>query len=159
MIEDAAGSITPPDVGDIVVVTPPGAIRGVAYILPAPAPVTHGNGVTTISATLLREDSMAAYYDAHISASLASNAEDFSTGSPAAVVVAVTLGDYATDIISVFNGATELTETTDWTFSGGNLTITSDYLSGLMLSPTDEVTLTIRFDVGNDAALVITAIA
>lgn len=62
-IEDSAGSITPPDVGDILTVTPPEGTSQ-KWILASPATVTHGNSITTISLTLTREDSMAATYDA-----------------------------------------------------------------------------------------------
>ena len=57
------GSIVPPDVGDIITVTPP---EGTAtkYILASPATVSHSNSVTTISMSLMREDSMASVYDA-----------------------------------------------------------------------------------------------
>lgn len=62
-IEDAAGSITPPAIGDILTVTPP---EGTAqdWIVLSSSPVTHGNSISTLSVTLTREDSMAATYDA-----------------------------------------------------------------------------------------------
>jgi hypothetical protein len=63
LIEDSAGSITPPDVGDIITLTPPEGTSQ-KWCLLSPATVTHGNGITSISMTLTREDSMAAYYDA-----------------------------------------------------------------------------------------------
>jgi hypothetical protein len=63
MVEDAAGSITPPDVGDIITLTPPEGTSQ-KWCLLSPATVTHGNGITSISMTLTREDSMATYYDA-----------------------------------------------------------------------------------------------
>lgn len=61
-IEDT-GSITPPEVGDIIQVTPP---EGTAqkYILLSPATVSHTNSIAVLTMTLIREDSMAATYDA-----------------------------------------------------------------------------------------------
>jgi hypothetical protein len=63
MIKTSGGSITPPDIGDLITLTPP---EGTAqkYILLSPATVTHGTEAATISMTLVREDSMAATYDA-----------------------------------------------------------------------------------------------
>ena len=63
LIEDAAGSITPPDVGDIITLTPPEGTSTKYCLLSSPS-VTHSNGITNLSMTLTREDSMAAYYDA-----------------------------------------------------------------------------------------------
>jgi hypothetical protein len=63
LIEDSAGSITPPDIGDIITLTPPEGTSTKYCLLTAPG-VTHGNGITTLTLTLTREDSMAAYYDA-----------------------------------------------------------------------------------------------
>lgn len=62
-IENSGGSITPPTVGTLITVTPPEGTSQ-KYILASPATVTHGNSITTISMTLVREDSMAATYDA-----------------------------------------------------------------------------------------------
>jgi hypothetical protein len=63
LIEDSGGSVTPPAVGDIITLTPPEGTSQ-KWCLLSPATVTHGNGITSISMTLTREDSMAAYYDA-----------------------------------------------------------------------------------------------
>jgi len=63
LIEDSSGSVTPPDIGDIITLTPPEGTSQ-KFILLSPATVTHGNGITSISMTLTREDSMAATYDA-----------------------------------------------------------------------------------------------
>jgi FtsP/CotA-like multicopper oxidase with cupredoxin domain len=63
MIEDSAGSITPITVGEIVTITPPEGTSQKWCVL-ASAPVSHSNGITTISITATREDSMAAAYDA-----------------------------------------------------------------------------------------------
>lgn len=61
-IEDA-GSITPPDVGTIITLTPPEGTSQ-KWCLLTPAQIPHSNGPTTMTLTLTREDSMAAYYDA-----------------------------------------------------------------------------------------------
>ena len=63
LIEDSGGSITPPDIGDIITLTPPEGTSTKYCLLSSPS-VTHSNGITTISMTLTREDSMAATYDA-----------------------------------------------------------------------------------------------
>jgi hypothetical protein len=60
---ESSGSIVPPGVGDEITVTPPEG-TSTKYLLIAPATVTHGNSITTLSMTLTREDSMAATYDA-----------------------------------------------------------------------------------------------
>lgn len=60
---ESTGSITPPDVGDIITLTPPEG-TSTKYILLSPATVNHGNSITTLTMTLTREDSMAATYDA-----------------------------------------------------------------------------------------------
>lgn len=57
------GNITPPAVGTEITVTPPEGTSQI-WILAAPATITHGNSISTISLTLTREDSMAATYDA-----------------------------------------------------------------------------------------------
>jgi hypothetical protein len=160
MIEDVGGSITPPGVGDIVVITPPGETRGQAWILLASAPISHSNGISTISATLTREDSMAAHYEASISASLESEAEDFSVGSPADIELDINYTAQATSIVQVLKGATPVPATSNWeVVFGPRLQIKHPYLSSELTTAGDELVLTIRFNVGNDATLTITAIA
>ena len=62
-IEDSAGSITPPNVGDIITLTPPEG-TSTKYILASSPTITFSNNISTLSMTLTREDSMAATYDA-----------------------------------------------------------------------------------------------
>lgn len=159
MIEDASGSVTPPDIGDYFAITLPGASRPAAWILLSPATVTHGNGVTTISATLTREDSMAAGYEAAISASISPTTATFSIGSPANKTSTITFSAFATSVSQVLNGVTPLTVTTHYTVVGTTLTITSAYLASVLTSPGDTVALTVRFNAGDDKTFTITATA
>jgi hypothetical protein len=160
MIENASGSIEPPDVGDYFAITIPGATRPSAWILLSPATVTHSNSVSTISATLTREDSMSAGYETAISGSLDSNAENYSLGSPAVVDVGINYSAWATSISQVLNGSTPLTLNTNYSIETGPvLRIAQAYIAANVTNPDDEITLTVRFNAGNDATLVITATA
>jgi len=160
MIEDASGSITPPAVGSYFAITIPGATRPSAWVLLSPATVTHGNSVSTISATLTREDSMAAGYETAISGSLDSNAENYSLASPAAVDVGINYSAWATSISSVLNGSTPLVLNTNYSIEAGPvLRIAQAYIAANVTDPDDAITLTVRFNAGNDATLVITATA
>lgn len=159
MIEDASGSITPPDVGDYFAITIPGANRPSAWILLSPATVTHGNGVSTISATLTREDSMAAGYETAISASISPTTATFSIGSPSNKTSTITFSQWATSVQSVLVNSVALTPTTDYTVVGTTLTITSGYLASVLTDPDDVVAITVRFNAGNDRTFTITATA
>jgi hypothetical protein len=159
MIEDAAGSITPPKVGDYFAITIPGATRPSAWILLSPATVTHGNGVSTISATLNREDSMAAGYETAISASISPTTATFSLGAPANKTSTITYSVWATSVLEVKNGNTVLTPTTHYTVVGTTLTITSAYLSSVLTDPDDTAALTVVFNAGNNRTFTVTAIA
>jgi hypothetical protein len=159
MIEDANGSITPPDVGSYFAITIPGATRPSAWILLSPATVTHGNGVSTISATLNREDSMAAGYETAISASISPTTATFSLGAPANKTSTITYSIWATSVLEIKNGNTVLTPTTHYTVVGTTLTITSAYLSSVLSNPADTAALTVVFNAGNNSTFTVTATA
>jgi hypothetical protein len=156
----STGSATPPAIGELIAVTIPGATRPSAWVCLTSAPVSHTNGKTTISATLERKDSMAAVLETAISASLDSNAEDYSLASPAAVDVGINYSAWATSISSVLNGSTPLVLNTNYSIEAGPvLRIAQAYIAANVTDPDDAITLTVRFNAGNDANLVITATA
>jgi hypothetical protein len=153
---EASASITPPIVGSYISVTPPNKAHPEKYILASPATVTHGNSITTISLSLLREDSMETVYN--VSATLASSAEDYDIVIQDPVAVAVTLNDASAITSIVDDYGTTLTPTTHYTFVDGTLTITAAYINAVISLPGLIVTLTINFNVGNPAILNITGV-
>lgn len=64
MIEDSAGDITPPDIGDFVSVTEPDGVAAVKYEVSDSGNTSHQYGVTTRTLSLERKDSMQTTLDA-----------------------------------------------------------------------------------------------
>jgi hypothetical protein len=153
---EASASITPPIVGTYVSVTPPYKSHPEKYIVATPATVTHGNSVTALSLSLLKEASMEATYNT--SATISSSAEDYDPVVQDPVAVTVTLHDASAITSIVDSDDTTLTITTHYTFALGTLTITAAYLNTVIANPGDDITLTINFNVGNAATLTITGI-
>jgi len=153
---EASASITPPIVGSYISVTPPNKAHPEKYILASPATVTHGNSITTISLSLLREDSMETVYN--VSATLAQSTAPWDVVTKGDVLTSVTLNDASaiTSIVDSDNTVLELG--TDYTFASNTLTIADDYLETVLVNPGDDITLTINFNIGNPATLTITGV-
>jgi hypothetical protein len=148
------GTITPPIVGSLISLKRPDDQYATKYILASPATVAHQVDFTTLTISVIRESSMEATYNT--SAALSSSAEDYDVVVQDPVAVTVTLNDTSAIISIVDSDDTTLTPTTHYTFALGTLTITAAYLETVIDDPGDDITLTINFNVGNPASLVIT---
>jgi len=153
---EASASITPPIVGTYISVTAPYRTHPEKYIVATPATITHGNSVTTLSLSLIQEDSMEATYNT--SATLSSSAEDWSILGNADITLTITYND-ATAVTSITSDSpATLTPTTHYTVVTTTLTIKAAYLASVLSDPDDEVVLTVNFNVANSATVTITAI-
>lgn len=162
-IEDADGNITPPDVGDFLSVTLPGDTLPTAWCLLSPATVTHGNGVTTISATLTREDSMATIYDDAVFPVFIDSTATWSLSSPVNVDFSLILRNATDTITYVKNGATTLSSSTQYNVIGSSpsrvrtIRMLTTYIDDVLTAAGQTVTLTIKTSIGSDFTFTITA--
>jgi hypothetical protein len=151
------GSIIPPDIGDVVTITNPDGDE-FGYIIASPATVTHGNSITTISATLTREDSLGAIYDAIAAMSIDqpeytyedSSEDDVDievVGSAAAVAAgqsSIVKSIILTETSTTNLGPGDHVPTTAYSYIGGDIRIFGEWLESEMTggnSYTFEITL------------------
>jgi len=150
------GTITPPIVGSLISLKRPDDQYATKYILASPATVAHQVDFTTLTISVIREASMETVYN--VSGSLAQSTADWDVVVGGDVLTSVTLNDASAIISIVDSDDTTLTPTTHYTFALGTLTITAAYLETVISNPGDDITLTINFNVGNPASLVITGV-
>lgn len=155
LIKDT-GSITPPAKGDYIWLQGPADAAALYYYVDD-AQVSFSSGITRLSLSLLLEDSQSngAVFD---DTSTQQESADYSLGSPGDVAEVLTVND-ATDVVAVKVSNTALTETTHWTFTGGDtLTIKNAYLETVLTEEDDSLEVWIYFDVGAPCVLTITAV-
>jgi len=153
------GTITPPIVGSLISLKRPDDQYATKYILASPATVAHQVDFTTLTISVIREDSMETTYNT--SATLSVSAVDHDPVEKNNIVLTVTWND-ATAIASIFDdNDNALVLNNDYTIVGTTLTIRADdtpntWLEDIIVNPGDVATLTINFNVGNPAQLTIT---
>jgi len=150
------GTITPPIVGSLISLKRPDDQYATKYILASPATVAHQVDFTTLTISVIREASMETIYN--VSGSLAQSTADWDVVTKGDVLTSVTLNDASAITSIVDSDNTTLTPTTHYTFAAGSLTIKAAYLETVLVNPGDDITLTINFNVGNPASLVITGV-
>lgn len=163
-LEDGGGFSEPPAVGSVIRITEPGETRPSAWILLSPATISFSNSVTTISASLSREDSMADIYEEEISAVLAASQVNFSIGGTGDLNTTLTLNLASDSVESVKWGAIVLTSAAYNVIGlspskNRTLRLYRSWLSSQITTVGAEVNLTIRFTAGLDRQLKIKGIA
>ncbi len=156
LIKDT-GSITPPAKGDYIWLQGPVDAAALYYYVDD-AQVSFSSGITRLSLSLLLEDSQSngAVFE---TSETQQESADYSLGSPGDVAKTLVMND-ATDVVAVKVSNAALTETTHWTFTGGDaITITNAYLETVLTEEGDSVEVWIYFDVGAPCVLTITAVA
>lgn len=91
-----------------------------------------------------------------VSAQINPTSADYGLTNPADVFTTITWND-ASSITGIVDDNMHNLTATDYNLSGNELWITQSYLSGVLLSDGQTVTLTINFDSGDPATFVITA--